>query len=175
VDKWRNQAGLMDHFIDEIDSLRKTFVSSKKPVITYRDLSSLIHHTLHGTATAEPIEYHWSYVFVSIVPCLCDYYSNQYGFTLGTNSRYSEYCRQYAGQLSHAMTSLLEVAELNASEAESCMNLFAQLEAIGIACKSERIMLALQKSCRQLQPTIQIKLKSYWNKFVLDLSKTLGY
>ena len=175
VDKWRNQAGLMDHFIDEIDNLRKLFAASKKPVVTSRDLSSLIHYTLHSTANPEPIEYHWSYVFVSIIPCLCDYYSNQYGFTLNTNTRYSEYCRQYAGQLSHALTSLLEVVELVPSEAENCANLFTQLQAIGIPCKSERIMLALQKSCRQPPQTVQIKLKSYWTKFVQHLAQTMGF
>ena len=175
MDKWRNQSGLMDHFLDEIDSLRKAFVASKKPTIAYRDLSSLVHFALHSTDCPEPVEYQWSYVFSAIIPCLCDYYTHQYGFTLATNSRYSEYCRQYAGQLSHALTSLLDVAELNAIEADGCIKLFAQLEAIGIPGKSERIMMALQKSCRQPQHTVQVKIKSYWNKFVQQLAQTLGY
>jgi hypothetical protein len=176
VDKWRNQAGLMDHFIDEIDTLRKAHLTSKNLQMQHRDLSSAIHSTLQGAGVEVlPIEYHWSYVFGSIVPCLYDYYTHQYGFTLNTNSRYSEYCKQYAGQLSHAITSLLDIVEVDPAEADICKKLLMQLEAIGIPSKSDKIMLALEQSCRQPTHTVQVKLKSYWTKFVQQLVDKLGF
>ncbi len=176
VDKWRNQAGLMDHFIDEIDTLRKAHLSSKNLHLQHRDLSSAIHSTLQGEGIEVlPIEYHWSYVFGSIIPCLYDYYTHQYGFTLNTNSRYSEYCKQYAGQLSHAITSLLDIVEVDPTEADICKRLLMQLEALGIPSKSDKIMLALEQSCRKPVQTVQIKLKSYWTKFVQQLVEKLGF
>jgi hypothetical protein len=167
IEKWRNQTSLMDHFVEEIDSLRSSVIQYQRSGKTkIRKLSAL----RAMPKEVYPIEYHWTYVFGAVIPCLEKYYSNQHLAALQSieQSKYFARRKLYASRIASAVRDLVGARKLDAEDTKTCKNLFARIAAISAETGPE---LQIVTDGGDAKPEdAEVWMNASWTKFIRDLS-----
>ena len=159
----------MDHFVEEIDSLRSSVIQYQRSgKSSIRKLSAL----WSLPSDVQPIEYHWAYVFGAVLPCLEKYYSNQHLGALQSieQSRYFSRRKLYASRIASAVRDLVSARKLEPEDIKTCKNLFHRISALGVDTGPEINFTADEDEVIQIDA--EKWMNTSWTKFISDLSSS---